>query len=217
MIRLMWFLCNSLTVTSQNADGITLMNGNGGMITFDIMIPTALGVIFVWIFLRCRSECSLNGYWGNWLFKKHMEFWDIEWRVNKENCKWTQVDTLRLYAQAMPPLYKGQGKAESVCKESKVSKAEVSGGRVYLDLSKVNTFKMDGPEFELSNKWWKTIVNKAIGKTWCDFTPTKVSMMERMCKFLHATKQRGTPNQIIWLQPAGEIQEPENHAGSVDV
>ena len=54
-----------------------------------------------------------------------------------------------------------KAKQENMCKESISSKAEVPGGRVYLNLSKVSVSKIDGSEFELTNKWQKTIVDKA--------------------------------------------------------
>ena len=102
-----------------------------------------------------------------------------------------------------------------MCKESTAPKADVPGGRVYLDLSKVTVSKSDDTEFELTNKWWKVVVDEATGKKWSDFTPTKKGMVERTCEFMHKMKQRGIPISKIRLDPAGENKELENRVGSV--
>ena len=117
-----------------------------------------------------------------------------------------------------PCLYcaKAKAKQKNVCKESTAPKAEVPGGRVYLDLSKVTISKSDDTEFELANKWWKVVVDEATGKKWSDFTPTKRGMVERTCEFMHKMKQRGIPISIIRLDPAGENKELENRVGSVE-
>ena len=85
---------------------------------------------------------------------------------------------------------KAKAKQKNVCKESTAPKAEVPGGRVYFDLSKATISKRDGSEFELTNKWWKIIVDEATGKKWCYFTPTKKGIVKQTCEFLHKMKQR---------------------------
>ena len=51
-----------------------------------------------------------------------------------------------------------------MCKESTAPKADVPGGRVYLDLPKVTVSKTDDSEFELTNKWCTTVVDECTGK-----------------------------------------------------
>ncbi len=69
-----------------------------------------------------------------------------------------------------------------MCTEGTAPKAEVPGGRVYLDLSKVTISKLDDTEFELENKWWKVVMDNATGKKWSDFTPTKKGVVEHTCE-----------------------------------
>jgi hypothetical protein len=51
LISLTQLLCNGWTITSRNATGIKLINRNGGINTFDIMIPTAHVAIFTCLFV----------------------------------------------------------------------------------------------------------------------------------------------------------------------
>jgi len=84
-----------------------------------------------------------------------------------------------------------------------------------LDLSKFTISKSDDTEFELTNKWWKIIVDEATGKKWSDFSPTKKGMVECTCEFMHKMKQNGIPISKVRLDPAGENTELENRAGCV--
>ena len=86
---------------------------------------------------------------------------------------------------------------KNVCKESTAPNGVFPGGRVYLDLSKVTISKRDDSEFELTNKWWKIIVNEASGKKWWDFTLNKKGMVKYTCEFLHKMKQWNLPIKVI--------------------
>ena len=55
-------------------------------------------------------------------------------------------------------------------------------------------------------------MNEATGKKWSNFTPTKKGMVELTCEFMHKMKH---PISVIWLDPAGENKELENHTGCV--
>jgi hypothetical protein len=46
LISLTRLLCSGWSITSGNAAGITLINGSGGVINFDIMVPMSCGAIF---------------------------------------------------------------------------------------------------------------------------------------------------------------------------
>ena len=96
---------------------------------------------------------------------------------------------------------KAKAKQKNVDKESTAPKAGIPGGRVYLDLLKVDKSKMDGSEFELTNKRLKTIVNNPLEK-WCDFTRTKKGWVECTFKFLHKMRQGGIPISYgsVWLE-----------------
>jgi len=65
---------------------------------------------------------------------------------------------------------KAKARQKNVCKESEAPKAKAPGKRIYLDLSKVTVAKDNGSEFELKKKNWKSIVDEASQKKWCDFT-----------------------------------------------
>ena len=105
---------------------------------------------------------------------------------------------------------KAKAKHKNVCKESMAKKAEEPGGRIYLDLSKVTVSRDDDSHFELNKKWWKTMVDEATGKKWCDFTETKNGMVERSCEFFHKMKQRGMTIKIVQLDPAGKNHKLKN-------
>lgn len=59
---------------------------------------------------------------------------------------------------------KAKARQKTTCKVSSALHAVGSVGRIYLDLPNVTASKMDGSEFELMNKWWKTLDNEATGK-----------------------------------------------------
>ena len=116
-----------------------------------------------------------------------------------------------------PCLYcaKAKAKQKNVCKESTAPKAEVPGGRVYLDLSKVTISKSDDTEFELTKKLWKIVMDEATGKKWSDFTPTKKGIVQCTYEFMQKMKQKGIPVSKIRLEPAGENKKLENRVGCV--
>ena len=81
--------------------------------------------------------------------------------------------------------------------ESKSEKATKPREKIYLDLSKVTVLKSDGTEFDVQNKHWKIMVDKATGNKWCDLTETKSGMVERTCEFLHRMNSKGIPVKFI--------------------
>jgi hypothetical protein len=95
---------------------------------------------------------------------------------------------------------KEKAKQNHVCKESTAPKADVPGGRVSFDLSKITISKSDDAEFKLTNKWLKVVVDEATGKKGTNFTPTKKRMVECTCEFMHKMKQSGIPISIIQLE-----------------
>ena len=105
---------------------------------------------------------------------------------------------------------KSNARQNNVCMESTAPKADVPGGRVYLDLSKVTVSMTDDSEFELTSKWWKIVFDECTGKKWGNFTPTKKGMVECTCEFMHKMKQKSIPVSIIWLDSAGKNKELEN-------
>ena len=109
-----------------------------------------------------------------------------------------------------------KAKQKNVVKESTTPKSTIPGWRVYLDLSKVTVSKSDGSEFEIQQKWWKTIVDEAMGKKWCDFTETKKAMVGHTCKWMNKMKQRGKAILKIRMDPAGENEALEKRIRNVD-
>ncbi len=60
LISLTRLLCSGWNITSGNAAGITLTNNSGGVINFDIVIPTARGAIFACRFVRDADVCAAS-------------------------------------------------------------------------------------------------------------------------------------------------------------
>ena len=58
LISLTQLLYSSWSITSGNAACIILTNGSGGVINFDIMIPTARGSIFACQFICDADVCA---------------------------------------------------------------------------------------------------------------------------------------------------------------
>ena len=100
------------------------------------------------------------------------------WHVDEETIRKTAQEFVWIltHGTLKPCLYyaKAKAKQKNMCKESTARKADVLGGRVYLNLSMVTISKSDDTEFELTNNWWKIVVDEATGKKWSDFTPTKM-------------------------------------------
>ena len=111
---------------------------------------------------------------------------------------------------------KSKAKQKNVSKTSTLEKASKPGERIYLDLSKVTVSKSDDTEFEIDNKHWKIMVDKAMGKKWSDFTNSKSGMVERTCEFLHKIKSHEILVLHIHLDPAGENLKLEKRASSFD-
>ena len=85
-----------------------------------------------------------------------------------------------------------------------------------MDLSKVTVSRSYGSEFELKQKNWRSIVDEATGKKWCNFTQTKSGMVKRTCEFLHALKQQNITIKIIQLDPTGENTKLEKRDRSME-
>ena len=217
LISLTWLLCSGWSITSGDAASIIHTHGNGGVINFDIMIPTACGAIFACQFVRDADVCAACTAVGTKMNiqKAHR----LLGHGDEESMRKTaqELGWILTHGTLKPCLYcaKAKAKQKNVCKESTAPKAKVPGGRVYLDLSKVTVSKSDDSEFELTNKWWKIVMDKTTGKKWSDFTPTKKGMVERPCEFMHKMKQKGIPIKVIRLDPAGENKDLENRAKCV--
>ena len=64
-------------------------------------------------------------------------------------------------------------------------------------------------DFELTNKWWKIVMDETNGKKQSNFTPNKKRMVEYTCEFMHKMKQKGIPSSIIQPGTAGDNNEVE--------
>ena len=83
---------------------------------------------------------------------------------------------------------KSKAKQKNVQKEAICEKAEWSGHRIYLDLSKVTLKSSASEDVTINRENWKIMVCKATGKKWSDFTVTKGEMVERTCEHLNKLK-----------------------------
>ena len=72
---------------------------------------------------------------------------------------------------------------------------------MYLDLSKITAPRSDGSEYDLRQKYWKSIVSEKIGKKSCHFTATKKEIPEQICQWPNVMKIRGLKVKIIRLNP----------------
>ena len=218
LMSLTRLLCNGWSIVKGDATGITVKNGKGGVIEFDIVILTARGAIFACRFIRDADINAASTEAGTRMNvqKAHglLGHGDEEsTRRTAKHLNWV------ITRGKLPPCVhcaKAKAKQKNVCKDSTSEKGREPGGRVYLDLSKVTVPKADGSEFVILNKNWKSMVDEATGKKWCNFTATKKAMTERTCEFLHKMKQRGLHVKIIRLDPAGKNKKLEERAESVD-
>ena len=217
LISLTWLLCSGWNITQGNPASIILTNGSGAVINFDIMIPTVHGAIFACQFMCNADVCVVCTDVGTKLNiqKAH----DLSGHSDEESTRKTDLElgwilTKRMLKSCLH-CAKAKARQKNVCKESTVPKADVPGGRVYLDLSMVTISKLDDTEFKLMKKLWKIIMDEATGKKWSNFTPTKKGIVQCTCEFMQKMKQKGIPVSKIRLEPAGENKKLENRVGCV--
>ena len=124
LISLTWLLCSGWSITSGNAAGIILTNGCGGVINFDIMIPTAHGAIFACWFVWDADVC--------------VACTDVGTKMNILKAHGFlghgDEETTRKTAQELSWMFThGTLKScqKNVCYESTALNADVPGGRVY--------------------------------------------------------------------------------------
>ena len=218
LISLTRLLSRGWEIIKGNHTGITIRNGGGGVIDFDIVIPTARGAVFACRFVRAAEVSAVSTEAGTKMNinKAHGLLGhgnEDSTRLTAGQLGWTITrGTLRPCKHCA----KAKVKQKNVCKQSTTEKAKKPGGRVYLDLSKVSVSKADGSEFELAQKNWKSIVDEATGMKWCNFTTTKSGMVERTCEWLNQMKARNIPVLIVRMDPGGENIKLEKRAKSVD-
>ena len=211
-------LCSGWSITKGNATGITIQNGSGSKIEFDIVIPTARGALFACRFIREAEFAGISTEAGSKMNiqKAHNLLGHGNEEATRKSAQQLGWVLTRGKLKPCEHCAKAKSKHKNVCKESTAPKATEPGGRVCLDLSKVTVSRDDGSDFQLNQKNWKSIVDEHTGKKWCDFTKTKNGMVEPTCEFLHKLKSRGIPVKIIRLDPGGENLKLEKRAASVD-
>ena len=171
------------------------------------MVPTPKGAFFACRFVRDAEVATISTEPGT-----SMSINKAHTLLGHGNEEWTRQAAKALgwviTREKMKPCTHcatSKAKQKNVSKESEAKKATKPGGRIYLDLSKVTVRKDDGTEFELNKKNWKTMVDEATGKKWCDFTETKSGMVERTYEFMHKMKAWGKAVEKVRLDPVGEM------------
>ena len=182
------------------------MNGRGGNIVFDIVIPTENGAIFAVRFVQDSEVHAASTDTGTRM--NITNIYGLLGHANEDTVRQvaTQLGWVITHGTLRPCLHCAQSKAKqkNVCQLSTSTKAKEPGGRVYLDLSKVAVAKKDGSEVELNKKHWKSIVDEMTRKKWCDFVQTKSGMVEPTCKWMNMMKKGGKPIKVIRIDPGGE-------------
>ena len=218
LISLPRLLCNKWKIVKGDATGITVKHPSGDVIDFDIVVRTGKGAIFACRFIRDVELAGVSTGAGTVMniAKAHGLLGHGDEESTRQSAK--ELGWVITRGKLDPCLHCARSKAKqkNVCKASDKEKAKEPGERMYLDLSTIKVLQEDKTEFELKRKYWKTMVDEASGKKFCDFTSTKNGMVERTCEFLHITKQRGRPVRKVRLDPSGENHKLAKRAQSVD-
>ena len=168
LLSLTRLLSNGWSITKGDATRITIENGGGGKIDFDIVIPTARGAIFAFRFIpdaECAGISTEAGTKMN-IQKAHNLLGHGNEETTRESAR--QLGWVITQGKLKPCEHcaKAKSKHKNVCKESTAHKATKPGERIFLDLSKVTVSRDDSSEFHLKQKHWKSMVDKATGKKW---------------------------------------------------
>ena len=186
-------------IVKGDMTGITVRHPSGSVIDFDIVIPTEKGAIFAcWFICDAELACiSTEAGTTMNITKAH----GLLGHGNEEATRQTSKELGWVITRGKldPCLHcaKSKAKQKNVCKASENEKVTEPEELIFLDLSTIKVAKDDGSEFDLTKKNWKIMVDKATGKKWSDFTPTKDGMVEPTCQFLHKSKQSGRPVKAI--------------------
>ena len=206
-------------ITQGDDSLICIENGKGGVINFDIVVPTAKRAIYACKFIQETEVVSACTDMGT------------QMNINTAQCLLghRNEDSVRKTAKEMGwVLTRGvlktcehcsaaKAKQKNVRKESVSKMATILGHHLYLDLSKVTVKSGTSENATIIQDNWKVLVCEATGEKWSNFTVTKSDMVERTCEHLHKLKSQNIPVCYICLDPAGENQKLAKHAGEVIV
>lgn len=218
LISLTRLLRNGWHITQGDDTGIVIENKDGNRIAFDIVVLTARGAIFACRFVRDVELSAVGTEAGISITKAHRLLGHVHEERTRQIAKHLGWRLTRGTLKNKPcePCALAKAKQKAVCKSSEAPKQKKPGELVYLDLSKVTVSRLDGTEFELSNKYWRSVVDGSTGKKWCGFTPTKKGMVEEMCEFMNIMKSLGIPISAIRMDPGGENEALEKRLKSKD-
>ena len=160
LTRMLWNICH---VVNDDATEITVKNAKENIINFDIVIPTARWAIYACRFIRDAElaatstgiETRMN------INKAHTLLGHGSEDTTRQTALELRCTITQGTLQPCKHCAKSKAKQKNVSKGSDTVKSMTACEIIYLDLSKVTVAKLDGSEFNLTQRWWKIAVNEA--------------------------------------------------------
>jgi hypothetical protein len=186
-------------------------------ISFDIIIPTPNGALFVMYMKRTgektKNELAITSIDKMSIQSAHKRLGHCNEDMTRKAVK---ALGLALSRGSLGPCYAcaaGKAKQKNVLKRSEHIPSAENNGRIYLDIATVKRIK-DGPKVSKPN--WRIMVDECTNLKFSDFYETKAGMVEPTCEQFYRWKQARRPVKFVRLDNAGENKKLKSRAESVD-
>jgi hypothetical protein len=208
MIKLGW------TMTGDKTS--VILHKGPKKVVFDIVIPTAKGMLFGMYFKRdgeiagAMTEAKPRRMT---ISEAHGKLGHSDEATTRRTAKELGIDIVRGTMQPCEACTVAKAKQKNVPKQSDAAKGTKEDRRIFMDISTIKG-KKDGPSVTKPN--WRIMVDEHSSMKFTHFYQTKNGMVEPTCEIMSKWKQDGHGAKYVRMDNAGENKLLNKRADSKD-